>query len=48
MTTDEIWEALKEICGANRDKTKIATLVQVKKKDIDKAIKLIRSRSTTG
>ena len=35
---DTLWENLKEQCAANPDKSKVMTLVQVKKKDLVKAV----------
>lgn len=41
MTGDELWEVLKQVAGANQDKSKIKTLVQIKRRHCVEAIKLI-------
>lgn len=41
MTGDELWEALKQVAGANKDKTKIKSLVRIKRRHCIEAIKLM-------
>lgn len=43
MTGDDFWEALKQVAGANSDKTKIKNLVQIKRRHCIEAMKLINS-----
>lgn len=45
MNADELWEALKQVAGANRDKSQIKTLVQIKRSHCQKAVEIINSRS---
>jgi hypothetical protein len=42
MTTDELWEALKHVAGANPDKTKIKSLTQIRRHHVKEALELLR------
>lgn len=44
ITTDELWEALKEVAGSNPDKSKIHTIVQLKRSDVKKALGALHQR----
>lgn len=43
MTGDELWEVLKQVAGANSDKTKIKSLVMIKRRHCIEAVKLINN-----
>lgn len=44
VSAKDVWEALKVVCGATPDKTKIVCLVQVKEEDVKKAFHYLKSK----
>ena len=47
MTTDELWDALREVACSTKPPTDAKTIVQLKREHIAEALKLLKARSST-
>ncbi|WP_316194398.1 hypothetical protein [Bradyrhizobium sp. SZCCHNRI3052] len=44
VTVDQLWEALKQVCGSNPDKSKIKSLVVVRREHIKAAMAIVKEK----